>query len=301
MRDQILLPTWILIAGWMLSLWGYQTLETNRTVYDAARVDRMMGRFEESLDDSVTLYENALRGGAGYWVAARDADWNGWRSYVHAIDIRNRFAGTLGLAIVAPVDEARLTAFLAAQRKYVPGFTLRLPANTPPPPQPRKDRFVVVAAEPSEPGQPPPVMGLDMGADPIRRAAAERARDTGEATISQSVKLTGLPGSPPGFVLFQPVYDPAKPTRTVEERRLALRAWVLVGIEAGAFFNKLISPWRDQTELVAWDSPDGRGTVTFAHAAESRTLTAFGVPASSATHTVPRVVTTPRCSAANAS
>jgi signal transduction histidine kinase len=194
---------------------------------------------------------------------------------VRAIDIRQRYAGTLGLAIVAPVDEGRIDAFVAAEQQHVPRFSLKLPANTPSPAYPRKDRFVVVAAEPSEPGKPAAVMGIDMGADPARRAAAEQARDTGEATLSQSVVLTGIPGSPRGFVLFQPVFDSAKPATTVEERRAALRAWVLVGIEANVFFNKLISPWNDQTALVAWDRPDGHGAIFFAHQSTGRRLAEF--------------------------
>ncbi|MEO5926337.1 MAG: CHASE domain-containing protein [Bryobacteraceae bacterium] len=264
---RFLLPVWLLVTGWMLSFGLYQRLDQTRTQYDDARLDRMIGRIEEDLQDSMTLYENALRGGAGFWVSSKDADWNGWRAYVKAIDIRKRYAGTLGLAIVAPVADSQLEKFVASQQSALPGFSIRRPANAGSLTSPPKDHFVVVAAEPSEPGHPAAVMGVDMGAELARRSAAEHARDSGEATLSQSVILTGLADAPRGFILFQPVYDPALPINTVEERRNALRAWVTVGIDSHSFFAKLLAPWHEQTSLVAWDEPQGRGAVIFAHLA----------------------------------
>jgi signal transduction histidine kinase len=259
----------------MWSAWFYTTLNQNRVEYDAARLARIVERLRDDAGASLTVYENALRGGAGYWLAAGDPDWNGWREYVRAIEIRARYAGTLGLAIVVPVEEANMNGFLEKQRRVIPGFQIRVPANPARPAVPPKDHFVIIAAEPSEPGQPPVVMGIDMGMDATRRSAAERARDSGQATISQSVVLTGVAGAARGFMLSLPVYDPSKPARTIEERRSALRAWVLVGINADVFFNQLVSPWGHQVSLMVWDRPEGQGEVVFAHKTNRKPAAGF--------------------------
>lgn len=72
-----------------------------------------------------------------------------------------------------------------------------------------------------------PLYGLDQAAYPMRRAAMERARDTGEATGMRMERL--LRTSRPGFLFFVPVYAPGfdAAQATVEARRAALRGFVL--------------------------------------------------------------------------
>ncbi len=272
---RLLLPVGILLTGWLFSAWFYNYLDRGRAGYDGARLNRMLGQLQDDVSVSLMIYENALRDGSGYWLAAQHPDWNGWREYVRAMDIRTRYAGTLGVAIVEPVEHARLAAFIEQHRRVVPGFALRLPAGTSTPATQPGNHFIVVAAEPSKPGEPAAVMGIDMGADPNRRSAAERARDTGVAVLSQSVVLTAVEGSPRGFMLYQPVYDPAKPLTTVAERRAAIRAWVLVGINAGVFFERLIDRSKEHMSMVVWDQPDAKGEVVFTHNAKPMPLANF--------------------------
>ena len=183
-----------------------------------------------------------------------------------ALGIRERFAGTSGVAVLAAVADADLPAFQQAYQKHVPGFQLRWPPGAVPPTV-AADHFVVVAAEPSQPGQPAPVMGLDMSADPVRRATAEAARDRGEATLGPSVMMAGFSaGSRRGFLLFQPVYDGGAPPSTIPERRRALRAWILVAIDAAEFFKALQIRWRDQVEMRITDSA---GTAVFSAASQA--------------------------------
>jgi len=68
-------------------------------------------------------------------------------------------------------------------------------------------------------------LGFDVGSEERRRAALERARDTGLATATVPVRLVQEPGSQLGFLMLLPVYDgtPA----TVEERRANLRGFTV--------------------------------------------------------------------------
>jgi len=64
-------------------------------------------------------------------------------------------------------------------------------------------------------------IGFDLGSEPRRRAALERARDTGRATATPPIRLIQERGSQLGFLVMLPVY--ARPSHTVEDRREALR------------------------------------------------------------------------------
>jgi len=71
----------------------------------------------------------------------------------------------------------------------------------------------------------------EIEADAPRRLAMERARDTGEASLSGKIALPGeaFRGQPPqqaGVVLFMPVYRKGSAIGTVEERRAALQGYV---------------------------------------------------------------------------
>src|SRR5262249_18325540 len=67
-------------------------------------------------------------------------------------------------------------------------------------------------------------IGYDMFSEPTHREAMERARDTGEATISRRVTLVQEIDADrqAGFLLYVPVYAGGAAPPTVEERREAL-------------------------------------------------------------------------------
>lgn len=71
----------------------------------------------------------------------------------------------------------------------------------------------------------------EIEADAVRRLAMDRARDTGEASLSGKIALPGeaFRGQPPqqaGVVIFMPVYRKGSAIGTVEERRSALQGYV---------------------------------------------------------------------------
>jgi len=70
--------------------------------------------------------------------------------------------------------------------------------------------------------------GFDMYSEPVRRAAMERARDSGEAALSGRVVLVQETTTDvqPGTLMYSPVYRRGQPVDTVERRRAALIGWV---------------------------------------------------------------------------
>jgi signal transduction histidine kinase len=272
-----LLSACILVVGCILSAWLYLTLDGARLADDQVRFNRAVERLESDARLSLTVYENVLRGGAGYLAANKGIDkgidWRGWHDYVDQLRVRERYVGTMGLAILVPVRPAALSRFIATQRRTMPTFTLRYPPGYEDNGSSR-DHLIVATAEPSEAGKPSAVNGLEMGADPVRREAAERARDTGEPALSTSVALSAV--SPPqrGVLLFHPVYAPGLPLRTIAERRAAHRAWIVIGIAAIPFIDRLMQVQSGRIGIVVWDAPND-GTVIYQQGAVPQPLGEF--------------------------
>ncbi len=81
-----------------------------------------------------------------------------------------------------------------------------------------------------------PFYGFNLLSEPIRKAALEKARDTGTLVASELVHLL-TSEKEPGFLLFAPVYARGYPLDSMEERRAAFQGCVI-----GAFmFSGVIS------------------------------------------------------------
>src|SRR5437870_4777086 len=104
-------------------------------------------------------------------------------------------------------------------------------------------------------------------ADPARRAAMERARDSGEATITGRLTLAGDAYRPaqaiqPGFVMYVPVYRGEAMPVSVDARAEALSGFVFAVFRAQDLMRGIL----DESSLQVLDMrvydgvPDGAGT-----------------------------------------
>ncbi|MBI5543218.1 MAG: CHASE domain-containing protein [Deltaproteobacteria bacterium] len=106
---------------------------------------------------------------------------------------------------------------------------LRHPAATD-----RDEHFPVLHVQPLRGNEA--AAGFDLGSEPSRRAALEKARDEARVVITEPLRLVQETRSQAGVLLFAPVYEPTGstgPAQTLEERRRALRGFVLGVIRVG--------------------------------------------------------------------
>ena len=96
-------------------------------------------------------------------------------------------------------------------------------------------------------------LGFDMASEPIRRAAIERARDTGAPAASARVTLVQeIDGDKqPGFLIYVPVYAGAP--ATVEERRAAILGVVYAPFRARDLFHEIFDAGRPPVDFVVHD------------------------------------------------
>lgn len=94
------------------------------------------------------------------------------------------------------------------------------------------DEYVVVKyIEPLEVNRP--ALGLDVSLIAERRAALERARDTGYPAANGSISLVQHPKRSDGVLIFQPVYASGRIPKSVEKRREYVRGYTALVLLLG--------------------------------------------------------------------
>ena len=127
-------------------------------------------------------------------------------------------------------------------------FTLRTPGQRP-------EYAPIVQIEPMM-GRNLALPGYDTYADPVRRQALERARDSGNPALTGKLQLVSeTPEDPqPGVVIYQPIYAPHLPRATMEERRAHLIGWAFAPFRMGDLMATL---YGEQPPGLTLDINDG--------------------------------------------
>ena len=263
----VAIPGTVLIAGLLAAWWVYQTLDDRRREYNEAELTRDVMQLEYQVRQRLSSYESALRGARGFLSVEGRVDAERWRDYVVRLEVPVMYPGTNGLAVAVPVKASEREQFVTEQRRDTPAhqgnpnFRIFSPPGASERREEFSDSFLVVTAAPGLPGgRPAPVVGLDLGAEPLRRAAAEEARDTGRVTLSRPLVMAGVDGRQPGFVMYTPVYMNHAPVDTVEQRRAALLAWIMVSFPVKSFFDSIEVLRDERLEVQAFDEHEAADT-----------------------------------------
>jgi len=83
--------------------------------------------------------------------------------------------------------------------------------------------------------------GYDVSSNPTRRAALNRARDTGRPVMTGRITLVQERGRQAGALVFRPVYVNGQPLDTVQQRRRYLRGFVLAVFRMGDLVNNALA------------------------------------------------------------
>ncbi len=83
-------------------------------------------------------------------------------------------------------------------------------------------------------------LGVDLSSSAERLATLERARDSGEITLSAPLTLLQEQEGQRGLLLVQAHYRNGEPQATIAERRASLQGYLLIVIRAGAFVHGVL-------------------------------------------------------------
>lgn len=173
-------------------------------------------------------YETVLRGGAGLFKVSERVGREAWRQYVANLRLEQNFPGIqgLGFALMMPATEVE-RHISSVRAEGFPDYTLH-PAGK------RDPSSAIVYLEPFN-WRNQRAFGFDMFAEPTRRIAMTYAMESGEIAVSGGVTLRQETAADTqrGFLMYVPVYRRGMPTRTVEERRAAIRGFVYAPFRTG--------------------------------------------------------------------
>ncbi len=168
-------------------------------------------------------YELALRGVKGFLENSDVVTRAEFHRYIEALQLTKTRPGLQAVVFVPHVSAERLDAFLSHMRAQgMSSYQVR--------PVGERPRYAPVAFiyPPTEINTA--ILGVDLSSNPIAQKAMDRARDTGELALSDSLRLIqdasqGL-AARLAAVMYMPVYTPNMPTDTAEQRQNALIGWV---------------------------------------------------------------------------
>jgi diguanylate cyclase (GGDEF)-like protein len=216
----LLFPGLVLALGLGLTfgLWDGTRREAAQALEQELQLlaDKIAYRIEDRLGDHVQV----LGGVVGFFDASVLVTRLELHRYVAALHLEKRYPSIQGIGFSELIPAERKAAHTAAIRgEGFPEYEIR-------PSGERSFYAPVVYIEPFA-GPNLRALGYDMAPEPVRWAAAARARDLGQAALSGKVMLPqeGVAGNQAGFLLFSPIYRPDAPRNTLAERRASLMGW----------------------------------------------------------------------------
>ncbi len=208
-------------------------------------------------------YEMALRAGAGLFHASGKVNRDEWRRFVGDLKIHEYYPGIQGLGftlMIAARDKGRHEAAIRAEG--FKSYAIR--------PVGARDQYsAIIYLEPFD-WRTQRAFGYDMLSEEVRRSAMERARDSGEITVSGRVTLVQetKQDTQYGFLMYQPVYRKNLPRATVEQRRAAILGFVyspfrikdlmrgILGAEQGGIDFELFDGEIPNADSLLYDNDD---------------------------------------------
>ena len=227
-----------------------------------ADFDFLVREAATDVEQRMTAYEQTLYGVKGLFAASVHVERDEFREYISALSFGKNFPGIQALRFIRIVPLTEKDRHIAAvRREGFPGYTIW--------PEGRRDFYApVVYIEPFD-ARNRTVLGYDMYSDleaprkgdsapGLRRAAMERARDSGECISSGKVELVfeNDRDRQTGFLMFLPVYRNGAPLGTLEERRASILGWVVAVFRMDDLMNKVLGEHAAEVDIEIYDGDE---------------------------------------------
>ena len=212
----------IVLAGTLLATVAVsQYVRSTASAKDRLRFQTAVQDTVDAVDRRLETYVAMLRATAALFAASEGVTSGEFRSFVEHLELVERYPGVQAIGFSLQLQPAEVDAFVAHARKGGAEDFRIWPEGT------RRPYYTIIYIEPLD-RRDRAMLGYDMSSEPVRRAAMERARDTGRPAATGRVELVlkVAERKREGFLVYVPVYRRELPASTVEERRRALVGFV---------------------------------------------------------------------------
>ncbi len=204
----------------------------------------------DNIDRHMSRYENVIRSGIGLFHASDNVTREDWFYFIETMNIKQRYPGIQGLGFSLMLKSDEITAIEQKMRNDgFSSFSLK-PVGT------RKQYSTILYLEPMD-KRNIQAIGYDMYSESTRRAAMQKARDSGHATISKKVTLVQEIDSDvqAGMLIYLPLYKRESKIDTIQERRKALVGFVYAAFRMNDLMNTIGSK-KSISNFEIYDSSD---------------------------------------------
>ena len=209
MRSRRLIPYLVLAAGLLFTFSVSYRLAQVGEAEDRARFQALVLDVHRSIANRLENYTSLLRAGAGLFAASDSVEESEFRIFVDRLKLPEHYPGVQGMGFsirVRPENQQELVE--AKKRDGDDNFRLWPEAEPAASSAQGGERQAIIYLEPPD-QRNRAGLGFDMLTIPTRRAAMERARDTGLPAATERVILfqqIDPQAQQPGFVIYAPVY-----------------------------------------------------------------------------------------------
>ncbi|MDH4234984.1 MAG: diguanylate cyclase [Gallionella sp.] len=218
-----LLPWLVLAASLTITYMMWDSENENAKNSLQLDFDYRVRETHSRIEERIKAYELILHGVSALFMASKKVEQHEFHDFVEALHLDAYYSGSQTIGFAAAVPSQKKNSHIAAiHASGFPGYSIKPGGN--------RDLYAPVNyIEPSTDDIRNKV-GFDLYSDPVRRAAMELARDTGNPVNSGKLLLPASEDDDvriqSGFVMFLPVYKQGWAIDTVSERQANIIGWV---------------------------------------------------------------------------
>ncbi|GEM_PF-1298579 len=229
----------------LLSFFSWYVIREEAKVANHNYLLSLVNDTQDALVTRYKLYEASLWGGLGLYYASKSVEREEWQNYVKALDVGKNLPGISGIGYIDYVLAQDMNQYLKDTRADdAPNFKNHPDTFYP-------DKFIIKYIEPVDDNIE--AVGLDIGFEANRRAAAERARDLGVPALTKKILLVQDHKKQAGFLLLIPVYETKDLPDTIEKRRKHFQGWVYAPFIGSNFFTGIEKIGQKQLNFEVFD------------------------------------------------
>lgn len=215
------IPYIILVISLIITILATAFVYRSAYEIDKIRFQSNVEQTQTNIANRIDTYIALLRGGSGLLASNAEITDEEFRLFVARLRITERYPGIQGIGYVERVIDSDKESFeIDARNEIDPDFNI-FPDAT------REEYYPILFLEPMSYKEIDTTPGYDMFAEPTRRRAMQRARDTGLRAASEKVTLVqDGEQKQAGFIIYVPIYQGSSIPQTIQERREQIQGFI---------------------------------------------------------------------------